>query len=276
MIGKSGKRTIQEIISRAFDNLKGTLIGPSALSHYYAFGLRNYDPKKSLTQAYLHANTAQSLQDATDKQTVERLQDTANNYIDALKQKSVADIMRIVEENLATAKNKSKIGNQTFSEYLRSDDGRALLGKIRTELEAQKESINKGVELITNVELHNAQNHGAADSILNMSKTLGINDPTVCKIGVMDNKICKDCKKLWLMPDMMTPRVYKMSELSSDSGHWKDRKASISTTHPNCRHILTMVSPGFGFKSGKFSYVGVDHDEYSHQRKLAIEKPEES
>jgi hypothetical protein len=268
MLSKKAREVIQSIISRSFDNLKGTFLGPSALKNYYSFALKNYDPKKSLLQAYLHANLLNGMQDSSDKVNMERLQNTASDYIDSLKQKTTADMMRTIEEGLATVKNKNKLKSEKIGDFLRTDEGKEIFSKIRESLEEQRKKLDKGVELIANVELHNAQNHGVADAILKSSEQLGIEDPLVCKIGVNDDKICKDCIRLWVQPDMVTPKVYKMSELASDSGDWKDRKASISTTHPNCRHVLVFVGPGFGFnKAGRLEYVGQDHNEYDHQKK---------
>ncbi len=44
---------------------------------------------------------------------------------------------------------------------------------------------------------HRAQNAGALDGILSVSKSLNIEDPQIFKIGVLDSKRCKYCWKLW-------------------------------------------------------------------------------
>jgi hypothetical protein len=120
-------------------------------------------------------------------------------------------------------------------------------------------------------ELHNSQNVGALDGIIGMSKSMGISDPTIFKIGILDESRCKHCWRLWTLEDKITPRVYKLSELDGSPGEWKNPVASVSPTHINCRDILTVLMPGFGFEGGKIAYKGRDSsgqmwDEYKNQK----------
>ena len=155
---------------------------------------------------------------------------------------------------------------KTTDEYLRSPDGQEILNSIKKALDDQQTKISKGLDLISNVSLYDAQNHGAADGIIDMSKSLGIADPIVFKIGLLDEKRCPICWSLWTQPDRITPKVYKMSELV---GGYMDRKnplPTIGTSHPNCRDVLTFLSPGFGFEGGKIKYKGQGWNEFQAQR----------
>lgn len=267
MLNKKTRKLLQDIISRSFDKFKGSFVGPAAFSTSYIFTLKDHPRNSRISDAYVHANTSSSMQDTIDRSTIEALDNTTINYLDALKLKATADIMRSVEENLSEAKNKGKLIGKTPYEYLKSKDGQEILTKIKDQLDDQKNKITKGLDLIANVQLNNAQNHGVADAILGMSSSLGDEDPTVAKIGIVDNELCKDCKRLWHKEgEIMVPKVYKMSELAGDPGHWKSRVPSVSSTHPNCRHHLVYVAKGFGFTNkGKFQYISKDHDEYKHQ-----------
>lgn len=268
MLNKRTRKLLQDIISRSFDKFKGSFVGPSAFSTGYIFTLHGHPSNLKVSDAYVHANASSSMRDTIDRDSIDKLDNATINYIDTLKHKAIADIMRSVDEGLTEAKNKSKLNNQTPREFLRSDEGQQILSKIQEQLEEQKQKITHGLNLIVNVGLNDAQNHGVADAILGMSKSVGDEDPTVCKIGIVDKDLCKDCKKLWHSPDNINvPKVYKLSELAGDSGHWKSRVASVSSTHPNCRHNLVYVAKGFGFnKSGKFEYISKDHDEYTKQK----------
>jgi hypothetical protein len=267
MLNKSTRKLLADIIAKSFDKFKGSFVGPSASSTGYLFALSAHPTNKRVSDAYVHANASSSLRDTIDRSTIERIEATAANYVDALKQKAVSDILRTVEENLAEAKNKGMLKGVSPQMFLRSEDGREIMDKIRDQLMDQKKKIDRGIELIANVELHNAQNHGVADAILGMAKSIGDADPTVAKFGVVDDKLCKDCKRLWHTEEnIKVPKVYKMSELAGDSGDWKSRVASVSSTHPACRHVLTYISKGFGFdKAGRLRYVGKDHDEHKSQ-----------
>jgi hypothetical protein len=86
--------------------------------------------------------------------------------------------------------------------------------------------------------------------------------------GNILNHNCKYCWSLWTRgDDKVTPRVYKLSELSANPGNPKNPDPSVSPTHISCRDILTILMPGFGFDdAGKITYIGNGHDEYAKQR----------
>jgi hypothetical protein len=128
---------------------------------------------------------------------------------------------------------------------------------------------------IVNTELHRASNLGAMDAIIHNNKPdgRGPEEITVFKIGPNDAVTCKHCKRFWFLPDGTTPKVYKLHELA-EGGTNIGRKqnewvAGIDATHPNCRHILAELRPGYGFIGGKLEYLGQNHDEYARQRGLA-------
>ena len=194
------------------------------------------------------------------------LEDTTSDYVDALKQKSMTEMIRTIDEHLSEAKTKSKIQGKDLGFFLKTDEGKKILTNINKSLKEQKEKISKGLDLIADAEIHNAQNHGAADGIIGMAKSIGVDDPIVFKIGVMDSDRCKVCWKLWTLEDKVTPRVYKMSELAGGFSSAKAPLATIGLSHPRCRDILTFLAPGFGFEGGKIVYKGKDHDEYKAQR----------
>jgi hypothetical protein len=113
--------------------------------------------------------------------------------------------------------------------------------------------------------------------IQQVGASLGVDDPTIARLGVWDDKICDACLKLWHQPDnQKIPRVWKMSELQS--GYNTDQKnpvPTVSSTHPRCRHILTIVPPSFGYdENGRIKFIRFGYDIYDDQK--GIHKNERS
>jgi hypothetical protein len=80
---------------------------------------------------------------------------------------------------------------------------------------------------------------------------------------------CQYCIKNHLLSDKITPRVFKFSELSHSYLTTADRKSGAVSTcglHPRCRCSLVLLSPGFGFKDGRVTFIGLGHNEYDRQR----------
>lgn len=275
MLTKSLQRIINKIISKNFTSLRLNLLGPDRVSKSMLFSLKNinYDPKTSIGSAYLHANALNSTNpQAVDVDTVNRLKDVAENYIDQLEQKTIADVTRIIGDNIAEIQTQSKLSGDSVRDIFLGESGQEILKKIKESLKEQNDKVNKAAEVLVNHELHNAQNYGAFDGLVESSRSLGIQDPTIFKIGVLDENRCKVCWKFWTLEDKITPRVYKVSELTANPGHWKNPTPSVSPTHINCRDINTILMPGFGFdSSGKVIYKGKNEsgimwNEYSFQK----------
>lgn len=273
---KSLQRILEEIIRRSFNGFRLNLLGPDRVNKAYVVSLRGskYDPNTSLGSAYMHANAINTTDpNSIDPKTVERIRDVAEKYIDQLEEKSIADVIRIISNHTAEMDNQAKLSGRSARDILLSEDGEKIIRAIKDQLKEQKERIDKAANTIAEHELYTAQNYGAFDGVIGAAKSVGISDPVVCKIGVMDDRRCKHCWRLWTMPDKTTPRVYRLSELAAGPGHWKNPDASVSPTHPNCRDVIVTLMPGFGFEAGKIVYKGIDPetnalwDEHSKQRK---------
>lgn len=252
-----------------FNNAKIRLVGPQSVARSMIFQMRDYDPKATILHAYLHANSIHGAgTQFPDQTSIKKLEAVTSQYLDSMKAKVQADTVRTVSDALDEANRKSKIDKQDPASWLKTEDGQKILDGVRDELESQRKKIVKAVDGITQVELSNSQNIGSADGILAVAQRIGISDPVVFKIGVLDDKRCTDCWRLWTMEDRVTPRLYYMSELVADPGKKSgSRNPSVTLTHPNCRDVVTVLMPGFGFDSrGKVIYVGKGHDEIAKQR----------
>lgn len=261
-------KLIEDYVTKAFGSLRMNLLGPESMPKSLVFSFKTYDPKTTLASNYLAANSLNSPSaESVDKETIQKVQKVAEYYIDSLEKKSLADITRIIGEKYDNLSLQAKREGIDIADVIRSKAGAEIMNTIETELFSQKEKMDKAVDVLVNHELHNAQNVGALDGIVGVSKAVGIADPVVFKLGVMDDHRCKYCWSLWTLPDKVTPKLYKLSELSGSPGQWRNPEPSVSPTHVNCRDILTVLMPGFGFDAGgRIVYVDQGHDEYAKQR----------
>ena len=80
---------------------------------------------------------------------------------------------------------------------------------------------------------------------------IGLDDIIVYKRTAGDSNVCPYCRAAYIMPDGMTPRVYRLSDLMA-AGTNVGRKAkawqaTIDTMHPQCRCTFHTLPPGWGF-----------------------------
>ena len=220
MLSKALQKIINDYINQSFDSLRFNLLGPDSIAaKSMTFSVKNFDPNATLASNYLTANALNSIDPTSvDKDTLDKIKAIAGNYIDAIQQKSIADIHRVIGENIDDIHMQAKRDGVSLADAMREAAGQSILKKISSQLSDQKDKIDYAVETLVNHELHNAQNVGALDGIISISKNLGIEDPVVYKLGVNDVKRCKHCWKLWTLEDKITPRLYKLSELSGAPG----------------------------------------------------------
>ena len=267
MFNKKIQAIIKDSVTKLFQQLRLNLIGPDKLKYGVPTDVQKFDPKTTIPNAYLQANTIQNLSYGTiDKEASDRLQEIADSYVTALEQKTLAELTRIVAEKSDEIKNASKISGKSSIDLKNSKLGDSIYKEIRIALKDQTEKAAKAADVIVTHELHNAQNVGAFDGILGAAKAIGVSDPTVFKLIVRDNVTCKKCIRLWTVNGSKVPKVYKLSELAASPGSFKDPVASVQSTHPHCRCLISVLMTGFGFDdSGNIVYKGQDHDEYKKQ-----------
>jgi hypothetical protein len=104
------------------------------------------------------------------------------------------------------------------------------------------------------------------DAITKINAASGVSDPIVFFVVVRDQTLCPECKRLHLMPDKTTPKVYKLSEVGAGYHTKGDSDPKMGGLHPNCRCCLVTLMPGYGFDSaGMVTYKSPGWSEYDHQ-----------
>lgn len=282
-MNKKIEDSIEKYVRDLFNGLRLNLLGNDFIDKAFVFSLKKikYDPSTTMDNMFYTANSANNpdLKDVDtlkESEVLSRIKKVSDQYISQMEEKAVADVKAAVTAYYNDAHLQSQVSGDKVEDILRSNQD--LLDKLSSQLEDIKDRINKSVKVLVDNEIHTAQNYGAMEGIIAAAKSIGIEDPTVCKLGVLDDVRCKHCWRLWTLSDKVTPKVYKLSELQASPGHWKNPSPSLSPTHPNCRDVLITIMPGFGFDgNGKIMYKGKDPntgelwDEYSYQKSRFIE-----
>lgn len=164
--------------------------------------------------------------------------------------------------------HKLKVKNKILDGVKKAKNTQEATKHIKNTLEESEKYISM---LVAN-EGRVAQAYAERSGISQIGADIGVDDPIVCKLGVIDSKMCANCRKLWHSDDnVYIPKVYKLSELRD--GYMKVKKGedpypTIGPSHPNCRHTLTMVPPDFGFdEKGYIRFKSFGYDAYKEQKK---------
>lgn len=178
-----------------------------------------------------------------DEELLMKMAGITSNYLDAEKLKTINMVLHQVEQ---------------------SDSLKDLNASLK---EIFKKATFK-MEQITVTEARNFSNLAEREGIMQLAATFGVSDPTVARIGPMDAKTCKICKKLWhddLNPKI--PKMYKASEIRDGYTKHKDPFPTWNASHPNCRHVWVTIAPNYGFdESGQLKFISFGHDEFSKRR----------
>ena len=87
----------------------------------------------------------------------------------------------------------------------------------------------------------------------------------------LDGALCDYCRKFYLEPDGVTPKVYKMSELVANGSNYGRKAAewtpTLGATHPNERCELVELPDGWGFEPGSNRASYIDKDFVWYQKR---------
>jgi len=205
----------------------------------------------ALTLPALYADSASEDGAKPKTATAQSLTDVAKGYLDATQAATRAKVVHAVDSYLRNAQLK---GVETNASTVLGGQLAELWGTVTTE-----------VKRILEAEATKARNIGALEGIVKINASQGVEDPTVAWLGPIDNETCAECKRVYLMPDGITPKVYKLFQASSSHHHRGENSPKIQGLHPACRHTMVTVLHGFGFENGKISYISPGYDIYASQ-----------
>lgn len=251
---KTGLKAIDRAVEALFNRLKARFLGQRKEPKQIRFGV--YDQpvkvKDDLTIPGIFDEAARSESVKPNEQLKSALASSIEQYLDA-------------HQELAKAKIKSTV--QTFLTESEMSKKKPNVEKILgQQLGDVFTKVNSDVQKVVDNEMNKAKNVSTLDGIIKRGLSLGIEDSTVAFLGPLDQYTCDDCVRLFFMPDRITPRVWKVSELNHGYGKHNATVPSVGGQHPFCRHSLVTMRPGFGFKGGKIGYIEPGYDVYEDQR----------
>lgn len=243
---KRALKAIHSSVDLAFKRIKWRVLGPDFVKGPKG-PLKPFHKRWSLPGLY-HSAAAEEAMEPNEKM-LHGLMTIAEGYIDAEAERTKAKVAHAVQ----TALN--------------GDADADLEALIIEELEPVWKETTENVVRIVDTEGTTARNMGTLEGVARAADMIGNEDPYVFFIPVRDDKLCAECKRVHLLPDGKTPRIFKMSEVSTGYHKRGDDAPSVSGLHPHCRCSLTGMARGYGFDAGgKIEFRSLDHDEFAAQR----------
>lgn len=240
--------TIESGVDELFERLKGRLIHPYMGHKQLVVG---WFPELSLPGVFEAAARDGGVK--PDQQVLERLQAVATRYIDAVKERTKARMLHDVAAFLTEAELQG----------VKTDVKTVLGGKLS---EAWRDVSNQ-VGKIVDYEVQSSKNLGILDGILKLNHAQGVEDPVVFFVVVNDESLCGECKRLHLLEDGVTPRVWHLSDVGHGYHKKGEENPKMAGLHPHCRCSMATLLEGYGFVAGRIAYIGPGHDEYEKQQR---------
>jgi hypothetical protein len=255
ILGKSAIAAIGKAIEALFNRAKVRLLGRQYGAKQLSIKVHSepvgYRHDYSLPGLFDSSSLSEGVRPRNDLR--EHLVSTAERYLDATKAKAKAQVINSVQSFIIDAEL-----------HGRKVDPQVVLGG---ELSEVMKKVTADVKRIAATEATRSRNVGTLDAITKTNTLVGVSDPNVAFIPVKDSLLCASCKKVHLMDDGVTPRVYKLSEVSAGYSKRGSETPCMSGQHPHCRCSLITVLPGYGFDaSGRVTYITHGYDILKAQR----------
>jgi hypothetical protein len=243
------KEQINGVVETLFDKMAQSLLGNIPQLANKKTILFSTKPNFNLAQLFL--SSLGSHPNPTDTEAMKNLLSTAHSYVEALKNRTKA---RLTESVDSYVKEQRAKGLTPSSSEIKN----IILNDLK--------KAGNHFSLISGAEATKARNMGKALNIAKVGASHGEKDPMVFFAVVRDGVTCKECIRLHLMPDKITPKIYRLSEVGFQYHKKGEHNPKIMGAHPLCRCTLTYLSPTWGFKDGKVTYISQDHNELKKQR----------
>lgn len=252
-IGNNLRSQVDELIEAMFDRMALRLLGN--LPH-----LKNKktlaitaEPNKTLAGLFIRSLNADKML-PREESVLKNLLSTAHGYIESLKHKTKTEIGNTLEAYAI----ESTLTNKPVSSV-----------EIKNKVEKAFEKARHGLKTIAEAESTKVRNVGKAAQIARVGASLGTEDPNIFFQVLRDGVTCPECIRLHCMPDKITPRIWKLSQVGFSYHKKGESNPKIAGAHIHCRCTLTLLPAGFSFKDGSLKWVGNGYDEYEAQKSKA-------
>lgn len=249
-ISPSTRDVLGKVVDNLFDKMAHAFLGNIPSLKDKKVIMFSTTPTQTLSHLFVQASGNKQLL-PKESEVLKNMLTTTHDYFESLKSKTRATLIESIDSYIKDA----RAANKTPSD-------KEIREKIIDSLNKAKSHFNT----IVTTESSKAKSLGKAINITKAAASAGISDPTVCFITMRDGDVCKECQRLHVMPDKITPRVWKMSELGFSYHKKGEENPKVMGLHPHCRCAISLVMPGFGFVGGKITWISPDHDEYKAQK----------
>jgi hypothetical protein len=250
-VSANGKEAIALVVAEMFNRIALGFVGDIPRMASTKNTLYSYVPSVGLATLFI-ASMGSRQPNLVERDTLKSLLTSSDDYVDSLKSSTVANVTNRVDALAREARLQQRSIQPYELEKIMSEE----LGKARWKLQT-----------IAEAETTKIRNMGSMVKIAETAGAHGESDPTVFFIVTRDGSTCKECIRLHLMPDKVTPKLWKLSEVKQGWHKRGDESPSVCGLHPFCRCSLTILPPGYAFSaSGLIEYRGQSHDEISNQR----------
>lgn len=277
MISKDAQKKIAQLIYEHKLFMKYRTIGPQTMTRKELKDLVNSKfasflgpTQVPVIESYLRTHEQIAIQIApmaVRDGAIKFLERMHTRYVEKLADQMGADINSAIEGNLMPLIDR----REGAAVYEALQDPKLHSKNLRQILTGKVDNWQYRYKTIVTTELNRASNWGALDAIVHNSPELGPEQIMVFKQGNKPGHgACKHCERFWYLPDGITPKVYKLSELIGNGSNIGKKAAqwmpTVDSTHPNESHILSEIKLGFGFISGELEYINSTHNELLKQQ----------
>jgi hypothetical protein len=241
---------IEQIIGTQFDSFLVDFLGiVPKIDKNKRFKL--HSKKDSLTSLFIRS-LGNKIPNKEEEQVLKTQLRVAAGYVEALKVRT--------QTRTAQAVNAYAQEQSLKKEKVRPSDIRKIIVK-------EMDGSQNHVKLIVNAESNQCRGTATALQIVRVASDNDDKDPNVFFNVVIDERNDPETYRLHLLPDRLTPRLWKISDLGAEYHKKGDPTPKLQGTNPNCRCHLTFLPKGFAFnESGKIAWKSSDHDEYKFQK----------
>ena len=251
-LSSSTTNKLKELVDDFFDRMAITLLG--ATPNLKKKKAIVFTSKPSLTLAHIFLKSLETDKPLpTEEEALKTILSTAESYIDSLREKTKAGLLHKVDSYVKEKRMKGLAPSSV---------------DIKKEVQKSFQEAQSHFKTIVESESTKSRNVGKLFQISKVASSQNDKDPNVFWVVTRDGKTCKHCIEAHLLPDKVTPKVWKLSEVKF-SYLGKDEKGkavSVAGQHPHCRCSISFIAKGFGFKNGQVAYIGPDHNEYRKQK----------
>lgn len=244
ILGAGAIKVIHNSVETLFDRLKRRFLGSQGKQIMFAQGQA---PQFSLNGLYDFASKIETGQ-TPSQSSFSPIKSIVEEYLDAHKASAKAQIVRTVQSSL-------------------EDTDSTIEDVLEKELSDVFYKTFDGVKKVIKTEANVTKNYSILDSIKQINIENEVSDPVVFWLCVHDSALCPECKRLHLLDNETTPRVWLLSECASGYVKRGSSVPSLTNLHPLDRCVISTLTPGYGFNSaGHVEYIGPNHNELKKQR----------